>query len=139
MLQSEETIQQFWTLLHSGETLPPTKPGKIKFHQHGHPRVVKHYLHWFFCVVVQEIFTFTNCCLPPRELCFYSLWRRKVNLRNFVSFVSVREIFKNCSWVWSYTSKCSLRAQGFAFSRWHVEKSLFVVFLWLVVNLSFLV
>ena len=88
-------------------------------------------------MIVQVRFLFTNCSLPPTKLWYYSLWRRKVKFRVFVSFVSGREIFKNCFRLWSYTSECSLRVQRIAFIRCDVKKLLFIVFLWLVVNLRF--
>ena len=65
--------------------------------------------------------------LPDYRGFFYSEWRRKLNfcdvflwvvvkLRNFVSCVSGREIFKHCFWVWSYT-----------YGALHEDKGLFLV------------
>ena len=65
--------------------------------------------------------------LPDHRGFFYSEWRRKLNfcdvflwvvvkLRNFVTCVSGREIFKHCFWVWSYT-----------YGALHEDKGLFLV------------
>ena len=72
-------------------------------------------------MVVHVRVLLTSCCLS-KGFCFYTLWRRKVKLRNF-SCVSNREILKNCFWVRSYTYECSLRGQRFVFTWFQVEKS----------------
>ena len=63
----------------------------------------------------------------------------ELKLRNYVSCVSGCEIFKNCSWVCSYTQECSLGVQRFVFSRCDVEQSLFVFFLQLVCKIEIFV